>query len=72
MSIFCVCLDVEWDGSNLILIILRSTLNVSVFVCSPAAVQKEVEGKAMDCIIRIVMSLNCFCDGIIYNDSISV
>lgn len=31
----------------------------------PAAVQKEVEGKAMDYIIRIVMSSFAFHDGII-------
>lgn len=34
----------------------------------PAAVQKEVEGKAMDCIIRVTMSPFAFHDGIIiYN-----
>lgn len=37
-----------------------STLNMSVFLCSPAAVQKEVEGKALDNIIRMMMSLICF------------
>lgn len=41
----------------------------------PTAVQKEVEGKAMDYIIRIVMSSFAFHDGIIckgYCHSISV
>lgn len=33
---------------------------MSVFLCSPAAIQKEVEGKAWDYLIRIMMSLICF------------
>lgn len=49
----------------LILNTLRSTLNMSVSLCSPAAVQKEVEGKALDYIIRIIMSLICFSRGCI-------
>lgn len=56
----CVSSDGGSTGSSLILNTLSSTLNMSVFLCSLAAIQKEVEGKAWDYLIRIMMSLRCF------------
>lgn len=39
---------------------LQSTLNMSVFLYFPTAVQREVEGKTMRYIMSIMMSIICF------------